>query len=121
MTESWQKAVDQENLLMRLSSDITPKTYNVQLLPILENDNFTNYGQVDITIDCVRNTQQILLNAGNYRIHSYEVLHYFRVHEKIIKMFIVRLLKLEQDYNWKLKDQFITVSGPAKSFSKLKC
>lgn len=77
MTESWQKAVDLENRLMRLSNDLIPKNYNVQLLPILENDNFTNYGKVDITVECVKDTYQILLNAANYRIHSYEALRFF--------------------------------------------
>lgn len=73
ITESWQKAVDQENQLMRLSNDLVPKNYDVRLLPVLENDNFTNFGSVDITVECAKDTQEIILTAGNYRIYSYEV------------------------------------------------
>ena len=49
---------------LRLPGDILPSIYAVKLLPFIEEGNFTTNGEVDIWVDCIRDTKKISLNAA---------------------------------------------------------
>lgn len=49
---------------LRLPTDVLPSLYNIQLLPFIEEGNFTTNGHVDIFIDCVRATRNISFHAA---------------------------------------------------------
>lgn len=53
---------------LRLPGDVLPTTYAVRLLPFIEEGNFTTHGHVDIFIDCVRDTNNISINAADITI-----------------------------------------------------
>lgn len=55
-----------EDLL--LPGDILPSIYALRIFPIIEEDNFTTIGQLDIIVDCVKNTNQISMNSINITI-----------------------------------------------------
>ncbi len=50
---------------LRLPGDVLPSVYSVRLLPFIEEGNFTTDGHVDIFVDCVRDTNNISMNAAD--------------------------------------------------------
>ena len=49
---------------LRLPRDILPRLYEVSLLPILIEGNFTTEGAVSILVDCVQSTNNITLHIA---------------------------------------------------------
>jgi hypothetical protein len=50
---------------LRLPSDVLPSNYTIRLLPFIEEGNFTTDGHIDIFVDCVRDTNNISMNAAD--------------------------------------------------------
>ena len=48
----------------RLPKTLEPTFYTIQLLPFIEPGNFTTDGHIEISIDCLENTNNITLNSG---------------------------------------------------------
>lgn len=61
LMRSFTKA-DEENL--RLPTNVLPYRYSIQLIPFLEEGNFTTDGNVLIFVDCLRATDSITLNSA---------------------------------------------------------
>lgn len=57
-----------EDLL--LPGDILPSIYALRIIPIIEEGNFTTFGQVDIIVECVKATSQIVMNSIDITIHE---------------------------------------------------
>ena len=55
----------------RLPNDVLPNLYSIQLLPHLENA--TTDGQVDILVDCIKETKNISLNSRDINIHEQSI------------------------------------------------
>ena len=64
----------QEENPFRLPGDIRPVHYNISLIPILDGDNFTTLGQIEITLDCIRDTTQIKLNSVDIEVDEGSIL-----------------------------------------------
>lgn len=47
----------------RLTGDLEPVSYNIQLLPFLEEGNFTTHGYIEIIFNCIRSTYNVTLNS----------------------------------------------------------
>lgn len=58
---------------IRLPGDITPSAYTIKLLPFIEEGNFTTDGEIEILINCVRDTNNITLNAADITIKQLSV------------------------------------------------
>lgn len=58
---------------LRLPGDVLPSTYVVQLLPFIEEGNFTTDGQIDIFVDCVRDTNNISMNAADITFNKLSI------------------------------------------------
>ncbi len=67
--EKYRKQLKREEMLkidenyLRLPTDVLPYIYNIQLLPFLDDDNFTTHGFIEIFVDCFNATQNITMNA----------------------------------------------------------
>ena len=53
--------IDEDDL--RLPTNVLPYIYSIQLLPFLDEDNFTTHGFVEIFVECFNATQNITMNA----------------------------------------------------------
>lgn len=53
--------IDEDDL--RLPTDVLPYIYSIQLLPFLDEGNFTTHGFIEIFVDCFNATQNITMNA----------------------------------------------------------
>lgn len=69
---------NQENEDLRLPRDVLPTTYAVRLLPFIEEGNFTTHGHVDIFVDCVKDTNNITINAADITIDVLSVSVYIQ-------------------------------------------
>lgn len=49
----------------RLPGDLLPSFYAIRLLPFLEEGNFTTSGHIEILVDCVQDTKNIVLNSAD--------------------------------------------------------
>ncbi len=58
---------------LRLPRDILPRLYEVTLLPILIEGNFTTEGSVNILVDCVQSTNNITLHIADITFNPAEV------------------------------------------------
>lgn len=47
----------------RLPGDLLPSSYTIRLLPFLEEGNFTTDGHIEILVDCVADTNTIVMNS----------------------------------------------------------
>jgi aminopeptidase N len=50
---------------LRLPRNILPRLYEVTLLPILIEGNFTTEGSVSISVDCIQSTYNITLHIAD--------------------------------------------------------
>lgn len=50
---------------LRLPNDVLPYRYGIQLLPFIEEGNFTIDGSIMIFVNCVRATRNITMNSAN--------------------------------------------------------
>ena len=50
--------------LWRLRNDIIPVSYNIRLLPFIEENNFTTDGYVEMIVDCEQETNYISFNTA---------------------------------------------------------
>ncbi len=57
----------------RLPGDILPYEYTIQLLPFIEEGNFTTHGHIDIFVDCVIETKNITMNSAEITINQKSV------------------------------------------------
>jgi len=48
----------------RLTTDLEPISYNIQLLPFIEEGNFTTHGYIEILFHCIESTDNITLNSN---------------------------------------------------------
>lgn len=53
---------------LRLPRDVKPTIYSVQLLPFVEEGNFTTHGFISIDIDCIVSTRNITLHSKSITI-----------------------------------------------------
>ena len=65
---------------MRLPRDVLPVSYNIQLLPIIEENNFTTYGLVEIVVNCIDYTSSVTLNSANITVSFVSVIMLYRNH-----------------------------------------
>ena len=66
---------------LRLSGDLRPVSYNVRLLPFIEEGNFTVDGFVEIIFNCIRSTSNITLNSNELTIDRNSIgVIYFLIH-----------------------------------------
>ena len=54
----------------RLPSDIKPITYDIRLLPFIEENNFTTDGQITMKLECLKDTNVIAFNNREINIDS---------------------------------------------------
>lgn len=64
---------------MRLPQTILPISYNIQLLPIIEEGNFTTLGFVEIVMDCVEATSSITMNIANITVDQSSIIVTFHL------------------------------------------
>ena len=48
----------------RLSGDLEPISYNIQLLPFIEEGNFTTHGYIEVLFNCIESTDNVTLNSN---------------------------------------------------------
>jgi aminopeptidase N len=58
---------------LRLPRDILPRLYEVTLLPILSEGNFTTEGSVGISVDCIQATNNITLHIADILFNPADV------------------------------------------------
>lgn len=78
-SQTWRTVVTDEGG-MRLPKNVLPVSYDIQLLPIIEEGNFTTPGFVEIVVDCIETTSAISMNSADISIDesSIMVLETFR-------------------------------------------
>lgn len=62
---------------LRLPRDVKPTIYSLQLLPFVEEGNFTTHGFVSIDIDCKVSTRNITLHSKSITIDRSSIKVYF--------------------------------------------
>jgi len=55
---------------MRLPGDIRPTSYDIRLLPNFEEDDFKIAGHIEIIVNCVSNTNDIILNSADIIVNN---------------------------------------------------
>jgi aminopeptidase N len=73
----------------RLPEWILPRQYKLRLLPYLEDGNFTTDGQVEILLECMQETQLIVLHMAEITIvkDGLQVIYsYFCTHIFVLKL-----------------------------------
>ena len=58
---------------VRLPRKILPRHYDLRLLPVLQNANFTILGQVSIELECFEDTDQIVLHSLDIAVDTKSV------------------------------------------------
>ncbi len=53
---------------LRLPTNILPSIYHIQLLPFIEEGNFTTDGSIEIFVDCATATRNITMNSVDITI-----------------------------------------------------
>ncbi len=48
---------------LRLPTNVLPNIYHIQLLPFIEEGNFTTDGSIEIIVDCITTTRNISMNS----------------------------------------------------------
>ena len=72
---------------LRLPRDILPRLYEVTLLPILIEGNFTTEGSVSISVDCIQSTNNITLHIADIVFNAADVtVSYVNICEFTIKL-----------------------------------
>lgn len=59
---------------MRLPKNILPISYDIQLLPIIEEGNFTTPGFLEILVDCIEATSAISMNSADISIDESSIM-----------------------------------------------
>ena len=59
---------------LRLPTNVLPYRYSIQLVPFLEEGNFTTDGTMLIFVDCIRSTDNITLNSADITIQTITVI-----------------------------------------------
>lgn len=73
----------------RLPEWVLPRQYKLRLLPYLEDGNFTTDGQVEILLECMQETQLIVLHMAEITIvkDGLQVIYsYFCTHIFVFKL-----------------------------------
>lgn len=71
--ENRPSAINWDDEEYRLPGDLLPTVYTIRLLPFIEEGNFTTDGYIEIYVDCVSDTKNIVLNAFDIKIHEASV------------------------------------------------
>lgn len=71
--ENKPSAVDWDDAEYRLPGDLLPSVYTIRLLPFIEEGNFTTDGYIEIYVDCVNDTKNIVLNSVDIDIHQLSI------------------------------------------------
>lgn len=58
---------------IRLPRNLLPDSYNIRLLPFIEEGNFTADGHVEIFFRCVTATDSIVVNSAEITIHNHTI------------------------------------------------
>lgn len=53
---------------LRLPRDVLPRLYDISLLPLLVEGNFTTEGSVNVLIDCVKTTNKVTLHVADITV-----------------------------------------------------
>lgn len=59
---------------LRLPGDLEPVTYNIQLLPFIEEGRFTTEGNIEIVFNCIEPTDNLTLNSAEISFENSLVL-----------------------------------------------
>lgn len=62
-------AVNWNDEIYRLPGDLLPSSYTIRLLPFLDEGNFTTDGFIEILVDCVADTNSIVMNSRDISIN----------------------------------------------------
>lgn len=62
-------AVNWNDEVYRLPGDLLPSSYTIRLLPFLDEGNFTTDGYIEILVDCVADTNNIVMNSLDITIN----------------------------------------------------
>lgn len=72
-SQTWRTAMTDEGG-MRLPKNVLPVSYEIQLLPIIEEGNFTTPGFVEIVVDCIETTSAISMNSADISIDESSIM-----------------------------------------------
>jgi hypothetical protein len=59
---------------MRLPKNALPISYDIKLIPIIEEGNFTTIGYIEILVDCLETTSSISMNSADISINQSSIL-----------------------------------------------
>ena len=59
---------------LRLPEDLEPVSYNIQLLPFIEEGRFTTEGKIEIVFNCIEPTDNLTLNSAEISFENSLVL-----------------------------------------------
>ncbi|XP_020279777.1 thyrotropin-releasing hormone-degrading ectoenzyme-like isoform X2 [Pseudomyrmex gracilis] len=79
---------DEISRLQRLSDKILPLEYTLKIVPILEEENFTTIGDVQIQFYCMIPTKHVRFHARNLLIEDLSVKKYSSNSLKLIKKYV---------------------------------
>ena len=80
--------------LWRLRNDIIPDSYNIRLLPFIEENNFTTDGFVEMIVDCEQETNYISFNTAEIDLDKASVKVFLNFFFFFIYLRKVRLILL---------------------------
>ena len=80
--------------LWRLRNDIIPVSYNIRLLPFIEENNFTTDGFVEMIVDCEQETNYISFNTAEIDLDKASVKVFLNFFFFFIYLRKVRLILL---------------------------
>ena len=72
----------------RLPGTLRPSSYNIRLTPHLDVDDFITYGSIEILVDCITDTDVIILNSAEVTMDqsSIKVIEILFSHDLILSL-----------------------------------
>ena len=71
---NWGTALMTDEGDMRLPKNVLPNSYDIKLIPIIEEGNFTTIGYIEILVDCFETTSNISMNSADISINQSSIL-----------------------------------------------
>jgi|688.fasta_scaffold610677_2 hypothetical protein len=72
--QNWGTALTADEGDMRLPKNFLPISYDIKLIPIIEEGNFTTIGYIEILVDCLETTSNISMNSADITINQPSIL-----------------------------------------------
>jgi hypothetical protein len=73
-SQNWRTVLMADEGDMRLPKNVLPYSYDIKMIPIIEEGNFTTLGYIEILVDCLENTSNISMNSADISIDQYSIL-----------------------------------------------